>query len=148
VRDDNDSSAADDRREFLDKSLSVYYETLSPPEPRLERPCLPTGERRGTRVPQRIVDGENCSISGRQRQQARVVVLVSMYNVGAPSAERSSYLEHPWDGRDRSHAARNDEHPDPFAPEAVDQLGSLGGRPSELKGVRAAKHRNVVIDLN
>lgn len=97
---------------------------------------------------QRIMDGENSSISGRQRQQPGIVVLVGVHNLRPPSAERLSYLEHPWDGGYRSNPARNDEHPDSLAPEAVDHLFALGVRPPELKRVRAAEYRYVVIDLN
>ena len=148
MRDHDDSSAPDDRCEFLDERVSVYDESLSATEPPIERPCLPTGEGGGARVAQRIMDGENRSKSRRQRQQTGVVVLVNVHDLGAPSAELSSYREHSRDGRDRSNTTRDDEHLDPLAAEAFDQLVSFGSRPPELEGVRTAEHGNVVIDPN
>jgi len=97
---------------------------------------------------QRIMDGENRSVSAGQRQQTRVVVLVNVHNLGAPSAELSSYLEHRRDRRDRPAAPGNDEHLDTFAPESVQEFVSLHRRTSELQCVRTEKYCNVVTDVN
>lgn len=145
---DDSIAAVDDRRQLVDQCLSVYDESLGAPEPPPERPILPTGQGGGPRVAQGIMDGEDSRIPRGQRQQSRVVILVNVHDLRAPSLQRSPSLEHSGGGGDRPNAAGDDVHPDPLAAEASNHLLSLGCLPSELERVGAAQHRNVVTELD
>jgi hypothetical protein len=144
MRDHAHRTVADHRDEFLRECLTVHDESVGTPEPMPERPILPAAEFGGAWVAQRIVHRENRSIPRRQRQQAGVVVLVNVHDLRPPSAERSSYLEHPRNGRDRPNAARDHHYPDPLALEGREQRISLGCRAPELEHMRAAQNRDVV----
>jgi hypothetical protein len=146
--DHDDSAVADYRLEFGNKWLSVDDESLGPPEPSPEDPIFPARELRGARVTQRVMDCEDRRVARGQRQQARVVVLVSVHDLRAPLTERSPYREHPGNGSHRSHAARDDEHLDALAPETLDPLVSLVFRPPELEGVGATKHPDLMTVLS
>lgn len=147
MRDYYDPAAPDYRLELTNERLPVDDESLCAPEPFSEGPVLPASELRGTRVAQGIMHCEDRGIPGRQREQTGVVVLVNVYHVRVPLAERSTYLEQLRNGRDRSHATGDGKHLNALALEAFHALVSLRVRPPELEGVGAAEHRNVVVAL-
>ena len=118
------------------------------PKPPAAEPSFGSRERAGTQMLRRVVDRENRSISAGERQETRIEVLVHVNNVGSPPAKLPSDLEHHRDRSDRTDAARDDEHADAVALESLQDVTSLHHRPTELQGVVAAEHRNVVTGPN
>ena len=147
VRDHDDSGLADDRREFADKRLPVHHKPVGTAEPAPEGPVLAAREGWGARMAQRVVHRQNRSVSRRQRQQTGVVVLVHVNDLRPPPAQLLTDLEHRGNGGCRPHPARQDQHPDPVSPQALEEVVSLRRRAPELEGVRATQYCNVLAGM-
>ena len=93
MRDHDDSRTVDHRSELLGESVPVYDESLGTPEPLLEDPFLRGCERADTEMLHRVMDGEDRSVSAGKRDETRIVVLVSVHDLGSPSTQLPSELE-------------------------------------------------------
>jgi hypothetical protein len=135
VRDHDDSSAPDHRRQFLSERVSVYDESLGPAEPPFEDPFLRGRERVGTRMLHGIMDSENRSVSAGKRHETRIVVLVNVNDLGSPFAELSSDLEQSRNRGQGSHATGDGERLNTFATKCIKSFVALRRGPSELHRV-------------